>query len=84
MTDHHFEVASDMPNFSKWVRERIEEYIVSEEGYAKATRGYRCEKCEKWFELPPQNTRLFGLSFRPTTYKVHGKCQGELRRVDLV
>ena len=27
MTDHHFEVACEMPNFSKWVREQIEEYI---------------------------------------------------------
>jgi len=42
MTDNHFEVAGNMPNFSKWVREQIEKYIQSQVG----EYGSYCKPCD--------------------------------------
>ena len=62
MTDRHFEVASKMPNFSKWVREKMDEYIQIQID-AKQTKEYHCSKCETTLHLERIQSRLKGNYF---------------------
>jgi hypothetical protein len=82
MTDHHFEVAAKMPNFSKWVRERMNEYIQNAQDQ-KETRKYVCSKCEVVLDLERIQNRIKGNYFTASRWCF--KCNDEtMVREDLV
>jgi DNA-directed RNA polymerase subunit M/transcription elongation factor TFIIS len=60
MTDRHFEVAQEMGNFSKWVREQLDEYIQQQEERTLHLRNYNCKKCGEEHLLSRVHTRLKG------------------------
>jgi len=81
MTDRHFEVASDMPNFSKWVRERMDEYIQNAQD-EKETRKYHCKKCEATLDLQRIQNKIKGNYFAAVRWCF--ACNDEtMIRVDL-
>jgi hypothetical protein len=63
MTDRHFEFASEIPNFSKWVRERIEEYIQEHQEDKNDLRWYKCESTGHSNMYNPIQHRIKGLHF---------------------
>lgn len=62
MTDRHFEFASEVPNFSKWVRERIDEYILDNQEDKNKLRWYKCPTGHENMLNPIQH-RIKGLHF---------------------
>ena len=70
MTDHHFEFASEMPNFSKWVRERIEEYIENTQEDKYAMRWYKCPEGHEHMYNPKED-RIRGRHY-PLDYPCKG------------
>lgn len=82
MTDHHFELASNMPNFSKWVRERMNEYIQNAQDQ-KETRKYVCSGCKTVLDLERIQNRIKGNFF--TSSRWCFKCNSEtMIREDLL
>jgi hypothetical protein len=64
MTDRHFEIASEMPNFSKWVRERMDEYIQRMKDIGgESLRFYHCSTCGINFQRPIQWNRARGYHY---------------------
>ncbi len=63
MTDRDFEFASEIPNFSKWVRERIEEYILDTQEDQNSLKWYKCEATGHENMLNPMRSRIKGLHF---------------------
>ena len=62
MTDRHFEVAQEMSNFSKWVRERMDEYIQNTQD-EEETREYMCSKCSTVLHLQRIQNKIKGNYF---------------------
>lgn len=60
MTDRHFEVAQEMGNFSKWVREQLDKHIQMVENGQEATKTYHCKHCNSTLELNRVHSRLKG------------------------
>lgn len=82
MTDEHFTAASEMKNFSGWVREQLEKYIQDQKNDHGKLMTYKCEKCEIEFQRPPVNSRAKGLYFPTST--TCATCGGPSLRWDIV
>jgi len=84
MTDEHYTVASNMGNFSKWVRERIEEHIQKQKKAIDQQITYVCSKCvggEPYeFQRGPVNDRLRGWRYPP--HMMCPICENEATRWD--
>ena len=62
MTDRHFEVAQEMGNFSKWVRERMDEYIQNIQDETE-TKEYKCSSCSTVLHLQRLQNKIKGNYF---------------------
>jgi len=63
LTDSLYDVASEMENFSKWVRDRLEEHIQKSKSDENKTTTYVCKPCGIEFQRLPVKDRLRGLRF---------------------
>jgi RNase P subunit RPR2 len=60
MTDRHFEVAQEMGNFSKWVREQLDKHIQKTENGQEDEKEYHCKGCNSTLYLNRVQCRLRG------------------------
>ncbi len=81
MTDDHFEFASQLPNFSKWVRNKIDEYIQNENKQPKAIE-YMCSGCKTRRTYGSMYSRLKGNHFPITRACPTMDCFTEMYRHD--
>ena len=85
LTDDLYNEASKMENFSKWVRDRLEEHIQRTKTDDGRTMTYVCMKCCEddgvEFQKGPTKDRLRGYRF-PTT-RPCPTCNGEAYRWDV-
>lgn len=81
MTDDHFEFASQTPNFSKWVRKKIEEHIQLENKQPKVTE-YMCNGCKEKRNYSAIYTRVKGNHFPITRACPTMDCFSEMYRKD--
>lgn len=82
MTDAHFRAASEMKNFSGWVRGQLDLYIQRLKDEEGQLMTYCCEKCESEFQKPPTNSRAKGLYFPSTS--ICPECGESSMRWDLI
>ena len=76
MTDAHFEAASKMKNFEK--------YIQDEKNRLKMMATYVCNKCNIEFQKGPVTDRVRGTRFKTYAYCPEAGCGAECQRWDLL
>jgi hypothetical protein len=81
MTDDHFKVASEMTNFSGWVREQLSKYIQDQQESAQGQTTYVCKHCANSFRTGPITTRMKGRHF--AVERVCPECESFAIRWDI-
>lgn len=81
MTDDHYEYATQMPNFSKWVRAKMDEHIQTENKKPKVAK-YICNGCKAQRHFSAAYSRVKGNHFPITRGCSTMGCYSEMYRKD--